>query len=64
MHMMAVSLFTVLAVMTNSPLKEEWLVQRSGADSTQPFSSRFINTILNSRWTAKEQQKRQGSDMN
>lgn len=54
-YIRVVSLFSVLAVITNSLLKEEWLVQRIGADLTQPFSSCFINTLLNSCWTGKDQ---------
>lgn len=63
-YVRVVSLFSVLAVIMNSLLKEEWLVQRTGADLTQPFSSCFINTILNSCWTGKDQQEwQQGSNV-
>lgn len=45
-YIMAVSLFSVSAAITSSPLKEQ-LVQRVGADLTQLFSSCFMDTVLN-----------------
>lgn len=52
----AVGLFSVLAGIMNDLLKEEWLLQNSGANLIQPFSSLFISVILNSHRTRKDQQ--------